>query len=383
MTTSKSGATVRQWLVEPLAVDVAQSLDRLAHAEDVCHVAVMPDVHLSGEVCVGVAVATRNLLYPAAVGSDIGCGMAAVRFAANAELLADENAAARLLSGLYRRVPSLKHSRESAPAALPEELQQTPLNDPRLDKLKSRDGRIQFGTLGRGNHFLEFQADQEDRLWLMVHSGSRAMGQAITLHHCHNQAASGRSQRPAGLDANGSAGQAYLADADWAIGYAEQNRLAMIDAVGTLLKELFGVSVEWETLIHANHNHVRRETHLGESFWVHRKGSLAAAEGQSGVIPGSMGTASFHVVGRGHAPALGSSSHGAGRALSRGEACRAISPRRLERELQGVWFDHRKLAKLCDEAPSAYKDIYAVMRAQRDLTRIERELRPLLSYKGT
>ncbi|HZZ71657.1 MAG TPA: RtcB family protein, partial [Pirellulales bacterium] len=153
-------------------------------------------------------------------------------------------------------------------------------------------------------------------------------------------------------------------------------------AVERILAELFGVVANRETLIHSNHNHVRRETHAGQAYWVHRKGALSAARDEPGVIPGSMGSASFHVMGRGEVSALCSSSHGAGRACSRGEASKKINVRRLEREMQGVWFDHRQAALLRDEAPSAYKDIQAVMRAQRDLTRIERELRPLLSYKG-
>jgi tRNA-splicing ligase RtcB len=376
-------ATVKAWLCEPLPSDVAQSLERLARADDVQHVAVMPDVHLSNDVCVGVVVATRRLLYPSAVGGDIGCGMAAIRFATDVELLAGEEAAARVLRELYRRVPSLKHRHNSALAELPACLRDRTLSDPRLEKLKHRDGRLQFGTLGRGNHFLEFQADQQDQLWLMLHSGSRAMGQAITAHHVSQATARTNRGGLVALDAESAAGQAYLADVAWATSYAEQNRLAMAAAVCELMEESFGISAIAESLIHSHHNHVRREVHFGEPLWVHRKGALSAAVGEAGVIPGSMGTSSFHVTGRGHVEALKSSSHGAGRALRRGEASRTIHPRQLERELRSVWFDHRQLARLCDEAPSAYKDIRAVMRAQRELTRIERELRPLLSFKGT
>ena len=383
MSDASPSSLVRQWLVEPLPPDVARSLERLAAAPDVRHVAVMPDVHLSGEVCVGVAVATERLIYPAAVGSDIGCGMAAIRFDASADLLSDEAAAARVLAGLYARVPSLKQRPATAPTALPEKLEQSALSLPKLDKQKSRDGRWQFGTLGRGNHFIELQADQEENLWLMIHSGSRAMGQAITAHHVTASAASaGKSQKLVALDADSVAGQAYLSDVQWAVEYAMQNRLAMIEAVTGLLQSLFGVASLPESLIHSSHNHVRREKHFGRELWVHRKGALSAAADEAGVIPGSMGSASFHVVGRGCSDALSSSSHGAGRALSRTEASRAIGARQLERELRGVWFDHRQAQRLRDEAPSAYKDIHAVMRAQRELTCITRELRPLLSYKG-
>ena len=156
----------------------------------------------------------------------------------------------------------------------------------------------------------------------------------------------------------------------------------MLRAADEVLHESFAIGLDWSTLIHADHNHVRRETHGGEPLWVHRKGALPAGEGMPGVIPGSMGTASYHVTGRGCDDALCSSSHGAGRALSRTEAAQTISPRRLAEEMRGVWFDERHARSLCDEAPSAYKDVRAVMRAQRDLTRIDRQLRPILSYKG-
>ena len=373
---------VRSWLAEPLPKGVAEAIDRLARADDIVQVAVMPDVHLAKEVCVGLVVASRSRLYPAAVGADIGCGMATIRCAPSNALLADERSAARLLAGLYRCVPSLKHRRETAPAALSERLLETPLSHPRLEKLKSRDGRLQLGTLGRGNHFLEFQRDDDERIWLTVHSGSRGMGQAISAHHA---ALTGRGASTAGLasfDADSPAGLAYRNDAAWAEQYAAENRLAVLSAAGALLGELFGVEFEPDSLIHANHNHVRLETHGERRMWVHRKGALSAQAGEAGVIPGSMGSASFHTLGRGLPESLCSSSHGAGRAMSRTEASQQIGERQLLAEMRGVWFDQRQAGQLRDEAPSAYKDIFAVMRAQRDLTRIVRRLQPVLNYKG-
>jgi tRNA-splicing ligase RtcB (3'-phosphate/5'-hydroxy nucleic acid ligase) len=156
----------------------------------------------------------------------------------------------------------------------------------------------------------------------------------------------------------------------------------MVEAVVDLLEKLFGVAADWSALIHSDHNHVRRETHGGEALWVHRKGALSAAKNEPGVIPGSMGSASFHVAGLGHAAALCSSSHGAGRVMSRTEAARTINVKQFDRQMHGIWFDRRQALRLRDEAPSVYKNIHAVMRAQRDLTRIVRTLRPLLSYKG-
>jgi len=371
---------IHRWLAEPLPRDVAKSIDGLLSADDVRHVAIMPDVHLAGPVCIGTAIATTNLIYPAAVGGDIGCGMAAIRFDASAELLSDEEAAAAVMAGLYRRVPTRRHSAATMPGALPEDLDAAMLSDPRLDKLKRRDGRVQFGTLGRGNHFLEFQADQQNRLWLMVHSGSRAMGQAITAHHLSRiDIATGPLPH---LAADADAGRAYLNDVEWARRYARWNRLAMVAAVSGLLSELFGIEAVDTSLVETDHNHVRCETHFGRQVWVHRKGAQPARLDEPGIIPGSMGTASFHVAGRGCREALCSSSHGAGRKLSRVEARRQVSARQFRDQMQSVWFDHRRERALLDEAPAAYKDIRAVMRAQKELTRIVRELRPVLSYKG-
>lgn len=369
----------RHWLAEPLPPDVASALDRLARTEDVRRVAVMPDVHLSRDVCTGTVLATGHRLFPQAVGSDVGCGMAALRFDAPADLL-DEGRAARLLAGLYRVVPAMRHPRATLREQLPGPLAQAALSHPSLEKLKHRDGRVQFATLGRGNHFLEFQADEGGALWVTVHSGSRALGQTLNTHHL-------RQARPANtgllyLDAASEAGRAYFQDVEWACRYAEASRRAMLDAVAALMDDLYGVAADPGSVLHCHHNHLRRETHFGEELWVHRKGAVSARDGEPAIIPGSMGAASFHVTGRGHAEALCSSSHGAGRRLSRTEARAAISTRELERQLREVWFDHRQADRLRDEAPGAYKDIHAVMRAQRDLTRIVRRLQPVLSYKG-
>ncbi len=380
MSTFPSNANIRTWLSEPMSSEVAKSIRRLAEAEDVRHLAVMPDVHLANDVCIGTVVATSRLIYPAAIGGDIGCGMAAVRFDISADLLEGERTAARVLAGLYERVPTNRHSAVTMPRELPEELVAAPLSDQRLEKLKRRDGRVQFGTLGRGNHFLEFQEDQEGQLWLMVHSGSRAMGQVITAHHVAR--ASLVSNGLNFLDSQSETGEAYLNDVGWAQHYAEQNRLAMVAAVAELLLDQFGVNTDWPFLIHGHHNHVRREEHFGKQLWVHRKGAQSSQCDEPGIIPGSMGTASFHVSGRGCAEALCSSSHGAGRKLSRTQARQTISTRQLQHQMKSVWFDHRRAGALRDEAPAAYKDIYAVMRAQKKLTRITRELQPLLSYKG-
>ena len=382
MTSPKPPASIHRWLAEPLPPDVCRSIERLALAKDVRHIAVMPDVHLSGDVCVGLAVATSRLIYPAAVGGDIGCGMAALPFQADTSVLHNSSAAAALLRNLNVCIPAIRHPRKTMSAQLPDHVAHQVLSHHRLEKLKQRDGLVQLGTLGRGNHFAEFQADDEGRLWLMLHSGSRGMGQAITQHHLAIAGEGRPANALVSLDSESEAGLAYLKDAEWAIAYAEANRLAMIAAICEIMWQLFRIEAEPRGLIHCHHNHVRREAHFGQNFWVHRKGALPAATDLPGVIPGSMGTYSYHVTGRGCGEALNSSSHGAGRALSRGKAKQQISRRQFEREMEGVWFDPRLASELRDEAPSAYKEIGAVMRAQSDLTRIDRRLRPLLSFKG-
>jgi tRNA-splicing ligase RtcB (3'-phosphate/5'-hydroxy nucleic acid ligase) len=374
-------AVVRQWLAGPLPRDVSLAIDRLASADDVYHVAVMPDVHLSDQVCTGMVVATKGLIYPHAVGNDIGCGMYAVRFNGDGSCLDGELQAAKLLAGLYRTVPAIRQPKVALRESLPQVLADQTLSHPRLEKLKVRDGRVEFATLGRGNHFVEFQTDEEGQLWLMIHSGSRAIGQAINEHHLAHCRAT--SCGLVCLDAGSENGKAYLSDLDWACRYAEESRRCIADAVSHVVATLFQLSPNPESAIHCNHNHVRKEEHFGEEYFVHRKGAISARSEEVGIIPGSMGTASFHVAGRGHASALCSSSHGAGRCMSRGQAFRAIPTREFMRQMQDVWFDHRLTSKLRDEAPSAYKDINGVMRAQRELTRIVRKLKPILCYKGT
>jgi tRNA-splicing ligase RtcB len=367
---------VKAWLAEPLSPDVTRAVRRIARAPDVHRVAVMPDVHLAADVCIGTVAATTELIYPAAVGGDIGCGIAAIAFDAAADVLRDEGTANRLFEFLRAAVPIHRQPKAAPSARLPAEA----LGNPRLETIRRRDGAFQLGTLGRGNHFLEFQADEEERLWLMVHSGSRAMGQAIRDLHIDRATAAGGGL--AFLRADSAEGKAYLNDAAWARRYAKANRREIIDATVALVRTLIAAKQIESTFFDCDHNHVQHEVHFGSEFWVHRKGAMCAAEGEPGMIPGSMGTESFHVAGRGNADALCSSSHGAGRAMSRTEARQRVSAAELRRQLGGVWFNSQAASDLREEAPSAYKDVRAVMRAQADLTRVVRRLRPILSYKG-
>lgn len=372
-------APIQVWLAERPSRLLSDALQRLSQTEDVVQIAVMPDAHLAEEVCVGTVTATTRRLLPAAVGGDIGCGMTAVRFHGSSEVLGGPTDAARILSALQRSVPCALHASADAPP-LPDNLNDMPLHATSAETKKQREGRLEFGTLGRGNHFLELQRDDADNLWLMVHSGSRAMGP--TIRDWHTTRALRDPTGIAWLDAESREGQAYLSDLTWALRYAHQSRERMVDAVAAILGDLFGLEADASSHIACEHNHVRREVHEGRELWVHRKGAMHLDEGQLGVVPGSMGSPSFHVEGRGHASALRSSAHGAGRALSRSEARKQISLRTLERESKGVYFDHRLADRLREEAPSAYKDIGVVMRAQKELVRVKRRLMPVLVYKG-
>jgi tRNA-splicing ligase RtcB len=373
-------AVVRSWLSEPLPRDVRGPLDLLARTPGVARIAVMPDVHWSEGVCVGVVVGARDRLFPDAVGRDIGCGVAAEAYDVPADRLRDASVARLLLDDLARLVPVHRHGGDGLLHRLPDALDAEGLSDPHLRRLAERDGRVQFATIGRGNHFLELQADDEDRLWAMVHSGSRAMGHAIHAHHL--RAARRARVGLAGIDAASEAGDAYRRDVAWAVAYAEESRRAMLRALSESLDRRLGGAPLAGSRISCGHNHVRRETHFGEDLWVHRKGAVSAAEGEAGIVPGSMGTVSFHTAGRGCHEAMASCAHGAGRALPRSEARRRITPRDLHREMGSVAWDARRERDLVEEAPSAYKDVGAVMRAQSDLVRVVRRLRPLLSFKG-
>jgi tRNA-splicing ligase RtcB len=318
------GAPLRAWLAQPLSREVAEAIDRLRRAPDVLRVAVLPDVHLGTDVCVGVAMATAEAIYPQAVGGDIGCGMLAVAFDVDGGALTDPVTAARTLAAIGLVVPARRRNRTQT-IAQPTSLASAPLSDAGLDAVRRRDGVLEFATLGSGNHFIELQADAEERLWLMIHSGSRAVGPAIRDRHLARATRAGHGLWL--LNTSTDAGAAYLHDADWARQYADASRRAMADAVGEAIAPFVGGRLVWATAIATDHNHVVRERHDGRLCFVHRKGAMPAAAGVAGVVPGSMGTSSVHVEGRGHPDSLASSAHGAGRVLSRSAARSRISER--------------------------------------------------------
>jgi tRNA-splicing ligase RtcB len=296
-----------------------------------------------------MALGTSRLLYPGAVGGDIGCGMLAIAFDTEADAIGHGSVAGKVLAELYRTIPGHRRHRRSA-LPMPKDLGALQLSDPSLDAIAREEGALQLGTLGGGNHFVELQSDESNQLWLMIHSGSRAMGQAIRQHHVR--------------------------------AYAAANRAAMGECVAHVLRSVLGASPVESMTVACDHNHVQREEHGGRLIYVHRKGAMPAAVGTPGVLPGSMGTLSYHVEGRGCENALNSSAHGAGRRFSRAAARETFSASDLKHQMRNVWFDPRKVHALREEAPNAYKDVRAVLRAQSELVRVTRTLRPLLAYKS-
>ena len=343
------------------------------------HVAVLPDVHLARDVCVGTAMATVGWVYPSAVGGDIGCGIMSVGFDADgADLVRDPARAGAILRRIGQAVPThRRHRRHARP--LPPGLADTPLSHGSLSAVLADVGTLQLGTLGGGNHFAELAADvASGQLWLTVHTGSRAMGQAIRGHHV--AAAEHRSAGMMVLDAPADAGRAYLHDQQWARDYAAANRDLVAFEIIALLAE-YGVRPTGESF-GCDHNHVAAEVHGGRSVWVHRKGAMPAGRGVAGVVPGSMGTRTAHVVGRGCGDALDSSAHGAGRAYSRSAARDRFGRADVRQQLRGVWFDPRLTDAMREEVPKAYKDVRAVLAAEAELVDVTRTLRPLLVHKG-
>lgn len=365
---------------DALTHEVKRFVERTRVLPDVARIAVMPDVHLAGEACVGTVVATHRTLRPHLLGSDLGCGVSALPLSVRADILEDPRVAARILAGLEAAVPLLARSRAS-PDSLAldslwsDSLWSESLSHGRLMRARDREGVREHGTVGRGNHFVELQEDDEGMLWVMVHSGSRALGPLIQSHHVGSA-----RPRDVVLHVDSAEGQAYLADVNWAVRYAASSRRRMALAVAAVVEE-HGGRIDPPLLLDCHHDAIAHELHDGAWYWVHRKGAVPAPAGAVVLVPGSMGTASFHCEGRGEPTSMASSAHGAGRAMPRGEAMRAIGPRRLAAEIEGVIVDPRRLGDLRDEAPSAYKDIDAVMRAQRSLTKQVRRLRPRLVHK--
>jgi tRNA-splicing ligase RtcB (3'-phosphate/5'-hydroxy nucleic acid ligase) len=347
------------------------------------HVAAMPDVHFGKGATVGSVIAMKGAVSPAAVGVDVGCGMAAVRTNLRAADLPDD--LRNIRRELERAIPvGFNQHRDPVERPQDKELwdefhQLTPAVKDLLPK-----ARRQLGTLGGGNHFIELCLDTGDRVWMMLHSGSRNIGKTLAEIHiqrakklAHNRDLPDRDL--AVFLAGTREMEEYRRDLFWAQRYAMKNREAMLGLYEDVLRR-FWPDVGLADRVLCHHNYVAEETHFGEEVLVTRKGAIRAGKGELGIIPGSMGTRSFIVRGLGSPQSFESASHGAGRKMSRGEARRRFSVKDLEAQTRGV--ECRKDGGVLDEIPAAYKPIEQVMENQRDLVEVVAELRQVLCVKG-
>ena len=351
------------------------------------HVALMPDAHVGLGATVGSVIPTEGAIIPAAVGVDIGCGMVAAELDLTATQLPDD--LGPLLGRIEAVVPAgVGRGHDDVSRAADRWLSaHRPATE--LSQDRSVKAAKQFGTLGSGNHFVEVCLDERDRVWVVLHSGSRGIGNQLAQAHI---ATAKRLAKDLGvrledpdlayLVEGTPEFQAYVTDMLWAQDYARANRDQM---VGRVLRELLAfVGTGRETArINCHHNFTQREEHGGVELWITRKGAIQAGAGDLGVIPGSMGTSTFVVEGKGCAASWRSCSHGAGRRHSRSAAKRLFDADDLAAQMAGrVWLADRA-DSLIDEIPSAYKDIDQVMADQADLVEVRHTLRQVLNYKGT
>jgi tRNA-splicing ligase RtcB len=388
------GATVpiKLWArveeVESAALDQLKAVAALPWVAH--HVAVMPDVHVGKGATVGSVVAMRGAVAPAAVGVDIGCGMAAVRTNLDAKRLPDnlKKVRARIEEAIpvgfnAHDEPAWGAAGDATAAEAAGLLARFGELTPEVQRNAGKAAR-QLGTLGGGNHFIELCLDTDARVWLMLHSGSRNIGKELAEIHMgrarhleHNQAL--RDRDLAVFLAGTPEMDAYRRDLYWAQEYARVNRAIMLALYQDVLRG-FWPGIAFEDAVSCHHNYVAEETHFGETLFVTRKGAIRAGVGEMGIIPGSMGTKSYIVRGRGNPDSFESASHGAGRRMSRGKAKSKFTLEDLRSQTAGV--ECRKDAGVLDEIPGAYKSIDKVMAAQEDLVEIVAELKQVLCVKG-
>jgi len=363
------------------------------------HIAVMPDVHMGKGATVGSVIPTRSAIIPAAVGVDIGCGMCAVMTNLTADDLPDSLFALR--NQIERDVPvGFNEHKAGIPSVsgpyadiLRKNLKKTMERYDHL-ALKAKLGRAdenrigrQIGTLGGGNHFIEICLDLDNRVWVMLHSGSRGIGNQIgtvAINLAKDQAkvrAWGMADEDlAWLDEGTAEFDAYIEAMHWAQDYARFNRDTMMNLVLAALKTRFSKMKTIGEVVNCHHNFTSWEEHNEQGMWVTRKGAVSAKTGELGIIPGSMGAKSFIVRGKGNKEAYCSCSHGAGRKMSRNQAKKLFTSLDLAEQTAGV--ECRKDADVIDEIPGAYKDIDQVMAAQADLVDIVHTLKQILCVKG-
>jgi tRNA-splicing ligase RtcB len=355
------------------------------------HVAAMPDVHLGIGATVGSVIPTLRAIIPAAVGVDIGCGMMAARLSLTGNDL-EEISLKKVFDRIERDVPvgfaQHANARECA-KRFKKDLSKILEKHPGIEKRVGKHSRWthQMGTLGGGNHFIEVCLDESGRVWAMLHSGSRGIGNAIGTYFI--ELAKKDFQRNsivlpdrdlAYFPEGAQHFDDYVEAVGWAQDYARANREEMMDLVlEAMRRHLPGFEVTGAA-VNCHHNYVERETHYGEQVWLTRKGAIRAREGELGIIPGSMGARSYIVRGRGAAESFHSCAHGAGRRMSRNSARKNFSVQDLAMQTDGVIC--RKDRGVLDEIPGAYKDIDEVMANQADLVEVVHTLKQVLCVKG-
>jgi tRNA-splicing ligase RtcB len=333
----------------------------------------LPDAHVGYSLPIGAVVATDGIILPSWVGYDIGCGMCA----AMTPLMKEDVIPFRqdIFQSVYRAVPTgFTHNKK------PEQwdYEKIPMT-PALKRIFGKDGLCQIASLGGGNHFIEISHDEEGHVWVVVHSGSRNVGHSVATHYMKLASGTGRaSEGHFGFSVKSADGRDYITDMKFCLAFALENRKRIIERV---LREIYHYARKGETpqtleFINRNHNHAEEK----EGLWIHRKGATHAEAGMAGVIPGNMRDGSFIVVGKGNPESLYSSSHGAGRALSRTQAKEKISMDDFRAQLEGV--TARVERATLDEAPSAYKDIFEIMKLQKNLVEVQRHLMPIINIKG-
>lgn len=395
MTPTKHGKNLLNW---------ASQIDdnTLVQAEETAtmpfihpHVALMPDAHSGKGSAVGTVIPTRDAVIPAAVGVDIGCGMIAVRtqFTKSdvdgndrtlGELREIVEASIPLSPGNYNLTEAL--GKWYAQPKI-EELEARAEKDD-VDLSHSPKWREQLGSLGGGNHFIELCLDETDRVWLFLHSGSRGVGNKIAQKHikvaqqlCKTWHIDLPNRDLAYLPQGVPEFWEYIRELRWAQRFAYLNRAEMMDRFAHVFGGWIGMSVQESERINCHHNYTEQEEHYGEKVWLTRKGAVNAHVGVKAVIPGSMGTRSYVVSGKGNRSGLCSAPHGAGRRFYRTEARKRFTEADLEARMEGIEYRHG--AEWIDEIPDAYKDIDVVMEDAKDLVEVLHELRQILNVKGT
>lgn len=385
---------VKVWTneIEDEALQQAKNLARLPFIHH-NGVSLMPDVHAGKGSTIGSVIATEKAIIPAAVGVDIGCGMNAVRLSLKASDLPESLTAIR--HQIERDIPlgaGGQHQRPEDVPAMPtaflEMLSMIAAKHPGIGRGLEAKAAKQLGSLGSGNHFIELCLDENEDVWVMLHSGSRGIGNMIGTYFIERAKKAMRGwfvNLPdadlAYLPEDTDDFNAYVQAVEWAQEYALANRAVMMDRVIAALRR--HIPVEFtitQEAINCHHNYIARENHFGRNLWVTRKGAIRAREGDLGIIPGSMGQRSYIVRGKGELQSYCSCSHGAGRRMSRAKARKLFSVDDLKAQTDGV--ECRKDDAVLDEIPAAYKDIATVMENQRDLVEVVHVLKQVLCVKG-